>query len=775
MKKKKKLILKPTKKKRTELSPLEKLQTRYHSIPETRPDVSITKNLGKIFKMSSVKCKLNTLTRNKHITDMIENTVLNMHRMKLLASQLINYHFTRLLESNEPLTPIDRNLFYRALTSISTLNGELTDQEKIHISLKQSVINFRINMPDQFQYPSRDKYVSILNNMSRNMLVEAENHLNLNFEGRFKKYLKFYHEIDDVWRAKYIVDHVFQRRKVDPEHPSTFDNDPKNEELIQIYQEQFEHPKSDTSIVKKAQIFLPFLYQVLQEFELKDELAKTEAEKKEQKEQTKQKTKKEIKKFNIMPVSSMTPGHILICSTSLGQLLSKWYGRPVKDYTLKGRVVVGLETWLKYFPGLSSHLKNKKKIFHSEISTNGYEAVIHFHTYPKYFSIQDWNEYDDEEKVIHSNVMVDKINLHEKLKLAFQNGKIKLKDERKKLKVVKDLDYRVNKLIEMLEKEDLEKIGDMEQYLDWIDQRLDINKCVSLGADTGQRSLFTAKSNQSDEIIRCTGKEYRHRTDQKKNMRRINRRKDEINVVNELCEYSLKVSSSKTFLDSLKEINSRLDVILYEYYKKFYRRIKFSSFIKKQKTLNMLGERLKNGHKEIILGWGNGCQSCSGLKGNRMPVKSVGEYLRHHKGINLTSIDEYNTTKKCYNCGWKTVEIKHWIEKETLNGKKIFKGQIYGLRRCPNSECGISWDRDVNACENILFLLINKIQGLCRPEYLCKKQSEKPLRSIKVVAVTDQSSNNDPVISLPGVTPDENGKFDFPNIYSKSIANIKKI
>ena len=57
----------------------------------------------------------------------------------------------------------------------------------------------------------------------------------------------------------------------------------------------------------------------------------------------------------------------------------------------------------------------------------------------------------------------------------------------------------------------------------------------------------------------------------------------------------------------------------------------------------------------------------------------------------------------------------------------MIKVSIYGLRRCTNNECRITWDRDHNARINIYNCMESEINNGTRPAYLEHQQKKKVL------------------------------------------------
>ena len=85
--------------------------------------------------------------------------------------------------------------------------------------------------------------------------------------------------------------------------------------------------------------------------------------------------------------------------------------------------------------------------------------------------------------------------------------------------------------------------------------------------------------------------------------------------------------------------------------------------------------------------------------------------------------NEAYSTKMCSKCHRVTGDVKYWKEVEKVDGsKKVIKVKIYGLRRCTNNECRITWDRDHNARINIFVVMEYLIDKKDRPIYLTKQK-----------------------------------------------------
>jgi transposase len=179
----------------------------------------------------------------------------------------------------------------------------------------------------------------------------------------------------------------------------------------------------------------------------------------------------------------------------------------------------------------------------------------------------------------------------------------------------------------------------------------------------------------------------------------------------------------------------------------WYRQIKFSGYRKKQKTFDILAKRLeekevinednkknkKNKKKKIkekvLIGWGNGGNGSGKLKGSKVPGKAFRKYIEKNTSIVVVDVDENLTTKMCSNCGFETGMMKEYRTIKRVTEEKgeetMYKNvKVYGIRRCKNNDCRITWDRDVNASENILKILLCHLERKDRPTYLCRKSKD---------------------------------------------------
>ena len=152
--------------------------------------------------------------------------------------------------------------------------------------------------------------------------------------------------------------------------------------------------------------------------------------------------------------------------------------------------------------------------------------------------------------------------------------------------------------------------------------------------------------------------------------------------------------------------------------------MKFEKFINRQKAFKTIVTRLCIGEKTLV-GFGNGSVNSNGCcKGGKLPVKQLFNIASKEKKLTCVWCNEAYTTKRCSVCFNDTGhvnenKIRKKNKKETHeNNYVVYVAGIYGLRRCENNECRITWNRDHNAARNIFNVLEQEIRKHKRPEYL---------------------------------------------------------
>ena len=263
---------------------------------------------------------------------------------------------------------------------------------------------------------------------------------------------------------------------------------------------------------------------------------------------------------------------------------------------------------------------------------------------------------------------------------------------------------------------------------------INLNDFDSISAyDPGFRNMCVGTNSyekKENDIIECSSNNYYH--DCKVNI--SNQKKKIIYKRNTfVTDFFKEMPSKKT-----NNMNSYIEYIMYSltgltkclkfHLEKPFRKLKFTSYIYKQKTINELCKKITgknhiNDKKRVLVGFGNwSSQKDSIIRGHRRgPVVSLKRELK--RWCKLKLVDEYCTSKLCCRCDSETEKVSYG------------KVKVNSVLRCKNNECGIVIDRDVNGCKNIFKIFICALDGKKRPEAYCRPKiqpKEKPRETVKV-------------------------------------------
>jgi hypothetical protein len=119
--------------------------------------------------------------------------------------------------------------------------------------------------------------------------------------------------------------------------------------------------------------------------------------------------------------------------------------------------------------------------------------------------------------------------------------------------------------------------------------------------------------------------------------------------------------------------------------------------------------------KRTLVGFGDWSQQDGFLKGiEKAPVKKMRATMRR-LGAKVVEIDEHRTSKCCSEC-------KVGVNENLYYGEGTARKRCHQVVRCNNSECGMVWQRDVNASRNMHCLLLCLIRGDARPAGLKRRK-----------------------------------------------------
>ena len=724
-------------------------------VSDKAKSIKITSLIGhekSIKNIRVIKRKFKPILRNAEFYyDKIFDVVQICNQMSYFVHIFLNFHIIRLLENNLPLPNfLSQQFLNDIICVIIPIKGKLTVKKEFSESVKE----FKECFPENYEFPDRDSIGQIQNFLKLQMETEITNHLDSNLNSRFGRYLKSFYGIEDAQERIFMTNRVFYGPS---KYKSKFDKY-KDDKEKEAYEKRMEIMNRYCKVIQELngqenkedyyKELLKFHYQMLK---------KTED--------------LEGKKWSLLPEKgTFISSHMSLSTSCLPDLLYVCNkGSTKKIY--KERFMEKMDTlWDNYFKIPS---KNGTYKFSGTITTNGYDVSIHYYKLKNEFKIylnelgMSCNEYEN-------------LGIEEKIeKIVSYKKQIKEEDAKKEIEQHKN--GNKNKKGDKNNKKgkkDNKKEKSGSKIADELSELVEKDYIKIWGNDPGDRCLFTM-SDKDDNVLRCTKKEYKHLTGQTKRLKRVNMQKDKLWYIKEISKYSLHTSSIEKYKTNLVQILRYVRMMFGEYKREFYRKLRFTAYVKKQTTYDTLCKRIngdekkditnkerkekRNEVRKILIGWGDGGDGTrKGLKGSKLPCKGFKEEVeRACDKVTLKSVDEYLTTKMCSKCGNRTCEVK--VEKEIIKRKKVEGGEkiskdlikeekvlkkvaIYGLRRCMNNECRITWNRDINASRNILKILECDLRGMERPQYL-KRPEIVPETSL--LTDTNQSSKD------LGITPEK--------------------
>ena len=112
-----------------------------------------------------------------------------------------------------------------------------------------------------------------------------------------------------------------------------------------------------------------------------------------------------------------------------------------------------------------------------------------------------------------------------------------------------------------------------------------------------------------------------------------------------------------------------------------------------------------------------------GFKGKEPTISKRIRKIFERNGYIVYLIDEYCTSKICNKCHNEVEKFKKKIDK---NGEEVLK---WGLVRCTNEKCKSIFNRDLNACHNMMNIVEEKFYGFERSAVFKKPDNYVPVCS----------------------------------------------
>ena len=239
-------------------------------------------------------------------------------------------------------------------------------------------------------------------------------------------------------------------------------------------------------------------------------------------------------------------------------------------------------------------------------------------------------------------------------------------------------------------------------------------RCIAV--DPGSRDLVTCVSHdaQGRQVSwRYSKKEWKVKTGVEKAQKHRREWRRKAGLEDDMvCLPPGKTGDKDSFLHHIREVLKLLDAIIELNSKKRVRCLRFKQFARRQRVMEDICKRVIEGggfeddDREVVIAYGNATFPTRGsITG---PVKSVRRAIqgRAGPGLDIRLVNEDYTSKLCSSCHR---ELEPMIDEE---GRAI-----HAVRRCQCSEClRMFWNRDVNACLNIMFVYMHELHNGSRPE-----------------------------------------------------------
>ena len=269
---------------------------------------------------------------------------------------------------------------------------------------------------------------------------------------------------------------------------------------------------------------------------------------------------------------------------------------------------------------------------------------------------------------------------------------------------------------------------------DLIDEDLEILKNKKLVClDPGKKGICLLDENRNN--LNYNTIQRRKESLRKRNNNIIHIEKINNDIIEK--ETKLSICNSKTvnyekFKDYIKNKTLLDDEIKHFYYNKLFRKLKFRTnvYLRKSedKFLNNI-EKVYGNKEDIVIGYGDWSQDKQ-MK-HLIPSSNIGLRRKIEKRYKVFLVNEYRTSKLCSCCNKelknykmsnediKKYEKKH---KKQLNKEDLTKHRLLVCSGCSSSENKKStfWNRDINACVNMLKLSKEWINNKTRNSLFCR-------------------------------------------------------
>ena len=261
-----------------------------------------------------------------------------------------------------------------------------------------------------------------------------------------------------------------------------------------------------------------------------------------------------------------------------------------------------------------------------------------------------------------------------------------------------------------------------------------------VGIDPGRRDMIALVSNEGDSFTVSTKSE-RHMTGAARYARRT------VSLLRKTCVEDSTLYEHLQQLPPRRDLNEWssylqhvlpiLDTIIATYEAKSLRRLRFQSFMKRDKTIDTICKRITASKENVLVAFGDANSCHTGFGYAPAPLGRLRKRLSLLHGAKVTLVDEYNTSQYCCRCHHALLKPKVTHSRAKIEGSKSLTEKLerkhfkrisderysekpHGLRYCSfcwNESASPKFHhRDLNSAQNIMDIYLSLAKTGKRPD-----------------------------------------------------------